>query len=111
MFFAEEPMVVATWWATLMQVPAQVIEADNAFACFTVAGLEFGFHPADPARNPVGGSPVIYLNVEDHAEAVARAGALGARLHRGPIDIAGSRTIVQMSDPFGNIFGLDGPTA
>ena len=109
MIFAEEPKAVAYWWAGLLECPIDRVSFEDGFAWFDVGGVEFGFHPADPGKNPVGGSPVVYLRVEDHAVAVARAESNGARLHRGPLSIDASRSIAQLVDPFGNVFGLDGP--
>ncbi len=40
---------------------------------------------------------------------VARAESKGARLYRGPLAISASRSIARLIDPFGNVFGLDGP--
>lgn len=109
MIFAEEPNVVAHWWADLLECPTDRVSFEDGFAWFDVGDIEFGFHPADASMNPVGGSPVVYLRVEDYAAAVARAESKGARLHRGPLAICASRTIAQLFDPFGNVFGLDGP--
>jgi predicted enzyme related to lactoylglutathione lyase len=109
MIFAEEPKVVATWWADLLNCPGDRVSCDDGFVYFDIGGIEFGFHPFDAGKNPVGGSPVVYLRVEDHAAALARAESKGARLHRGPLVVHASRSIAQLIDPFGNIFGFDGP--
>jgi predicted enzyme related to lactoylglutathione lyase len=109
MIFADEPRVVASWWAELLECPNERVSFDDEFAFFEVGDTEFGFHPSDAEKNAVGGSPVVYLRVSDHSAAVARAEALGARLHRGPMAIDESRSIAQLVDPFGNVFGLDGP--
>jgi predicted enzyme related to lactoylglutathione lyase len=109
MIFAEEPVVVASWWADLLDCPLDRVSFDEGFARFDVGDIEFGFHPSDAKKNPVGGSPVVYLRVDDHSTAVARAESKGARLHRGPLALDASRSIAQLVDPFGNVFGLDGP--
>ena len=109
MIFTEEPTVVASWWADLLECPSDHVSYEDGFASFDVGDTEFGFHLSDVRKNPVGGSPVIYLRVEDHSAAVARAESKGARLHRGPLAIDVSRSIAQLVDPFGNVFGLDGP--
>ena len=89
--------------------PIDLVAFEDGFAWFDVGGVEFGFHPADAGKNPVGGSPVVYLRAEDLAMALNRAESKGARRHRGPLSIGASRSIVQLVDPFGNVFGLDGP--
>ena len=34
---------------------------------------------------------------------------LGANKHRGPLTPSPERKIAQFVDPFGNVFGIDGP--
>lgn len=109
MIFADDPIVVASWWADLLGCPNDRVSLEGGFVWFGVGDIEFGFHPSDALKNSAGGSPVVYLRVEDHSAAVARAESKGARLHRGPLAIGASRSIAQLIDPFGNVFGLDGP--
>jgi predicted enzyme related to lactoylglutathione lyase len=109
MFFVDEPKGVAQWWAALVDVPSDSVTHVDSFSFFEVDELEIGFHLADPERNPVGGSPVVYLRTEDLSKALARAESLGARRHRGPLTLESFRAIAQMVDPFGNFFGFDGP--
>jgi predicted enzyme related to lactoylglutathione lyase len=78
------------------------------FVSFDASGVELGFHVADPAKNPVGGSPVVYFAVTSVASARERLLALGATHHRGPLEVNAERSVCQLRDPFGNIFGLDG---
>jgi predicted enzyme related to lactoylglutathione lyase len=111
MFFVDEPAVVAHWWADLLECPNDRMRFEDGFAWFNVGDIEFGFHPSDAEKNSIGGSPVVYLRVDDHSVAVARAESKGARLHRGPLAIDDARSIAQMVDPFGNVFGIDGPNA
>jgi hypothetical protein len=109
MIFAHEPMLVASWWADLLECPIERVSTEDGHVWFDVGDIEFGFHLSDTEKNPVGGSPVVYLRVEDHGTAVARAESKGARMHRGPLAIDATRSIAQLVDPFGNVFGLDGP--
>jgi predicted enzyme related to lactoylglutathione lyase len=109
MIFADEPIAVASWWADLLECPRDRVMFEDEFVFFDVGDIEFGFHPADAGKNSVGGSPVVYLRVDDHSAAVSRAESKGARLYRGPRAIDASRSIAQLMDPFGNVFGLDGP--
>lgn len=109
MFFVEEPNAVASWWADLLGCPKDRVTFEEGFAWFDVGDIEFAFHGADKSKNPVGGSPVVYVRVEDQPAAIARAVAKGARLHRGPLAIDAVRSIAQLMDPFGNVFGFDGP--
>jgi predicted enzyme related to lactoylglutathione lyase len=85
------------------------VSHEDDFVWFDIDDIEFGFHPSDAEKNSVGGSPVVYLRVDDHAAAIARAESKGARVHRGPLALNAARSIAQLIDPFGNVFGLDGP--
>lgn len=108
MFFASDPDVVATWWASNLGDDAPVIR-EGEFRYFMVDGTEFGFHPADDDRNPIGASPIIYLTVSSLEQTRSRLLQHGCTMLRGPLTIDDSRRICQMIDPFGNAFGLDGP--
>ena len=72
-------------------------------------GKQSSVPSSDAQKNPVGGSPVVYLRVEDQRAALARAESMSERLHRGPLAIDTARVIARLIDPFGNVFGLDGP--
>lgn len=111
MFFVERPLVSAEWWTELLGVSRDQIRIDQDFAYFDAGDIEFGFHLADMEKNPPGRSSVVYVGVEDHAASIERATALGATLHRGPLDVGAERRIAQLVDPFGTVFGLDGPSA
>jgi predicted enzyme related to lactoylglutathione lyase len=108
MFFCDSPADVAEWWAKLIGVPSDSVIVDEEFVWFNAGSTEYGFHPSDSERNPIGGSPVVYLATTDLNAAIERAVALGAIRHRGPLVISPERSIAQFKDPFGNIFGLDG---
>jgi predicted enzyme related to lactoylglutathione lyase len=111
MIFCVDPSRVAAWWAQLLGVAPDTMNDDDGFSWFESGGTEYGFHPADPERNPLGGTPVIYLATQDVRQAMAKAIALGATRHRGPLVISAKRSIAQLVDPYGNIFGLDGPSS
>lgn len=74
-----------------------------------LGGVELGFHPADDTRNPRGGSPVVYWAVESVDTTRTALLDRGCTHHRGPLDIDDGRRICQLVDPFGTVFGLDGP--
>lgn len=107
MMFIEDPRAAASWWAALLEVGDDSIHVDGDFVRFTADRVEFGFHPADDERNPRAGSPVPYLLASDLAGDMARAIQCGATLHRGPLDVDPGRTICQLVDPFGTVFGID----
>jgi hypothetical protein len=108
MFFASNPESVASWWAANLGEEAPALR-DGEFWYFILDGIEFSFHPADDDRNPIGASPVVYLSAANLEKTRARLLKLGCTMHRGPLAIDSFRQICQMTDPFGNTFGLDGP--
>ena len=111
MLFAQDTHAVARWWASAFGVARIDVEEhpQGDFVSFDPFGVEFGVHSADPKRNPVGGSPVVYLSVPSIHRAREELIGLGATPHRGPLSVDAGRSICQLRDPFGNVFGLDGP--
>ncbi|MFG2624693.1 VOC family protein [Streptomyces sp. NPDC048473] len=110
MVFADSPEASARWYGELLDVPVQVDVSDTGavYAWVETDGVEFGFHPADDARNPRGGSPVVYWSVDDVDGVRERLLAAGCEHHRGPLTIEPGRRIAQLRDPFGTIIGIDG---
>ena len=107
MTFADSPAEVARWWAAALAGDAPVTHLEG-FSFFELDGVEFAFHH-DDGLNLRGASPVVYFAVDDVEAARTRLGAAGATLFRGPLEIDARRRICQMTDPFGNVIGLDGP--
>lgn len=108
MFFADDPETCGRWWAERLTGGAAV-QVDGAFCWFDLDGVEVAFHHADPDRNPRGGSPVVYWTATDVLAQREEFLDAGCTQHRGPLDVAPGRRICQLVDPFGNVFGLDGP--
>lgn len=113
MVFAEDPEASARWWAGVLEaeVHVDVDERGGAvYAWIDVAGVEFGFHPLDEERNKRGGSPVPYWAVDEFDTVRRRLLDAGCAHHRGPLDVGDGtgRRIAQLTDPFGNVIGIDG---
>jgi len=108
MFFASDPEIVASWWASNLGEDAPVVR-EGEFLVLHCGPDRVRLPPADDDRNPIGASPVIYLSVANLEMTRAHLLKLGCTMHRGPLTIDSSRQICQMIDPFGNAFGLDGP--
>lgn len=109
MVFVEDPEAAARWWSDRFDVEARLdVDGDSVYAWLDIAGVELGFHPAS-ARNPRGLSTVPYWSVDDLD--TERGGLLdaGCTHHRGPLEVEPGRRICQLVDPFGTVFGLDGP--
>ncbi len=110
MTFTIDPEKSARWWADILDTPVHLdVDGDSVYAWLTIDGVEYGFHHAEDDRNPRGGSPVVYWNVDNLHAARKRLLAAGATHHRGPLRIDDQRQICQLIDPFGTIIGLDGP--
>ena len=110
MVFANDPEASARWWADTLDAPVHVDhDGASVYAWVDVGEIELGFHPADDTRNPRGGSPVVYWSVESVDTVRSDLLDKGCTHHRGPLDIDGDRRICQLVDPFGTVFGLDGP--
>jgi predicted enzyme related to lactoylglutathione lyase len=111
MLFAEDTHAVASWWAAAFGIDRLEVEEhpQGDFVFFDAFGIEVGVHAADPKKNPIGGSPVVYFSVSSVETAREAMIELGATPHRGPLVVDSRRSICQLRDPFGNVFGLDGP--
>jgi predicted enzyme related to lactoylglutathione lyase len=104
MIFSCDPARSANWWSGLIGAP---VHADGGFHWLDVNGVEFGFHPADPVKNPVGASTVPYWITRDLGQAIAALVEAGGTLHRGPLSVEPGRRIAQVVDPFGAVIGLE----
>ena len=111
MVFADDTRAVAAWWAAAFGAEQVHVEehAQGPFVFFKIRDIEFGAHVADPKKNPLGGSPVVYWSVSSVGSAREQLLERGATPHREPTEVEDRRSIRQLRDPYGNIFGLDGP--
>lgn len=107
MFFVGDQMAAATWYRDHVLQRGSVVE-DDGYVYLDVAGFEVGFHPADHARNPQGGSVVAYFGTGELDAQRAELLEAGATDRLGPLDIGRGEAICQLIDPFGDILGLQG---
>ncbi|MBA3815599.1 MAG: hypothetical protein H0X29_03595 [Parachlamydiaceae bacterium] len=78
------------------------------FASFLIGSTYFNLHLADALSPHSTGGTVVYWGVENLQITTARAISMGGSVHRGPLYVKEtSRTIVQIKDPFGNVFGIE----
>ena len=108
MLFVDAPEHVGRWWAEHLGSGSTLVD-EGGLWCYTHEGVEVSFHPADPVANPHGASTVVYWKVGNLQQARRRLLGAGCTPHRGPLEIGTQRQICQLTDPFGNVFGLDGP--
>lgn len=104
MVFATDPAQSSQWWSEVTGAP---LREEDGFHWLDINGIEFGFHPADPAKNPLGASTVAYWTTPDLGAAIAGIVAAGGQMHRGPLDVEPGRRIAQVVDPFGAVVGLE----
>lgn len=101
MVFVDDPDAAARFWCALLDAPPH-----GALPVVEAGEVTLFFHPADPARNPQGGTvPYFAVGDFDHF----RETLLAARCtpHRGPGVRPDGRRICQLRDPFGTIWGLE----
>ena len=81
--------------------------APSSYQLFSTGGQTVGGMFTKPATQPV---PfwLYYFNVADIDEATRRVKAGGGRIVNGPIEVLGSRWILQCTDPPGALFALVG---
>ena len=110
MIFTDDPLKAARWWGELLDTDVFVDKAeDSVYAWLIIGGTEFGWHHAEPDKNPPGGSTVAYWKVADLNAARQQLLDAGCTHHRGPLHVEGDRWICQIIDPFGTVHGLEGP--
>lgn len=95
------------WYKAFWQLTP--LEDFENFVSFKMEGSHFDIVLAD-AKSPVShGGCVGYWLVDNLENAINHALKLGGKIYRGPLRVDEvQRTIVQIEDPFGNVFGLEG---
>jgi transcriptional regulator with XRE-family HTH domain len=108
--FVDTPTAAANMWATALEARTRLADGgavvDLSFCklLFKSAGeqgTEGKFH--------VGSSTIVYLAVDDFEATLERLIVAGCELWRGPIELDGMRRTCEVRDPFGNVWGLNGP--
>lgn len=84
------------------------IEDLKDFVSFKIGDVCLDLALAD-AKSPASIEGAVgYWLVDDLDQAIARALELKGSIYRGPLKVTETqRTIVQIKDPFGNVFGLE----
>jgi predicted enzyme related to lactoylglutathione lyase len=86
---------------------AEPVESLENFASFRVGGIALDLVKEDE-KSPASKGTVGYWLVEDLTALIKRAEELGGRVYRGPLRVKETqRTIVQIEDAHGNVFGLE----
>lgn len=84
------------------------VEDLENFVSFRIGDTLFDLSVADKKSPLSTGGSVGYWLVDSLDEAIEKAKSLGADVYRGPLRVDEvQRTIVQIKDPQGNVFGLE----
>lgn len=108
LMFVKDVKKSAEWYKKFLSIdPAECLDD---FASFHISSFYLNLHLADKNSPVSPGGTVVYWNVDNMKEAIAKAISMGGTVYRGPLYVKEtSRTIVQILDPFGNVFGLECP--
>ena len=104
--FVPAVRAAAEWYSSALGLPIACL--DDNFGYIKVGSSQLCFHVADEKANAGHRGQVAYWRVSSLTETCARMERAGATLYRGPLVIGNGEAICQMSDPFGNLFGLIG---
>jgi predicted enzyme related to lactoylglutathione lyase len=109
MYFVPDRKVAANWYSQLLDLPITYLdEPEHYFICTGAQDIWFSLADSKVPNGAAG--HVAYWRVQDSNAARARSDEMGAQLHRGPLDRGDGEFMCQMKDPFGNLFGLVGPS-
>lgn len=109
MYFVEDPEAAKTWYRDFLALP--LVELAPDYFGFRQGRCWICFHQADAKVTSGPAGSVVYWPVFDFDAFLERARSLGAKVHRGPLDIEDGQAMAQLQDPFGNLFGVLGPRA
>ncbi|RIV17193.1 bleomycin resistance protein [Alicyclobacillaceae bacterium I2511] len=104
LFFVPNVQVAKAWYIALFG--EQPHFDDENYCAFEVAGSTVGIHPIDDKTSSGVAGQVTYWRVADIHKAIARFESHGCRLFRGPIFGVDKVWVCQLTDPFGNAWGL-----
>lgn len=94
------------WYSTYFDI--EPIEDLVDFVSFKIEGVVLEITKADTKSPLSPGGSVGYWLVGDFKDAINKAVGLKATIYRGPLQVKETNsTIIQLKDPFGNVFGLE----
>ncbi len=106
LMFVKDIQSSKEWYQTFLSM--EPVEDLKNFVSFKVGSIYLNLHLADELSPVSTGGMVVYWNVEDLQATIAKAASMGGTVYRGPLYVKEtSRTIVQIQDPFGNVFGIE----
>jgi uncharacterized protein len=99
------------WYQRALPEAGRVSIGSPAFECLSLHGVLIEIVPQDEKVGSGAFGSVVYWQVDDFDEALARLQSLGGRLYRGPLQLEDSECMCQVQDPWGNCIGLRGPSS
>lgn len=104
LFFVPNVQEAKQWFIDLLDENPYF---DNENYCaFYIANSTIGIHPSDDKVSSGVAGQVTYWRVSDIKESIKHFQSHGCSLFRGPICGVDKVWICQLTDPFGNVWGL-----
>ncbi|TRX75695.1 VOC family protein [Pseudomonas mangiferae] len=94
------------WYAHAFPAARRIVHDPDDFGHLQLGGVALEIVDADSKVASGAAGSVVYWRVADLDAEVARLGALGAPLYRGPLTLLGGGRMCQVRDPWGNCIGL-----
>ncbi|MCY0909605.1 VOC family protein [Sulfobacillus sp. hq2] len=104
LLFVPDVQSAKPWYADFLGVDP--VFDDPHYCAFRLCGVSIGLHPYDDKTPTRSTGPVPYWRVADIHQSIAQLQSKGCGLFRGPIFGVDQRWVCQMTDPFGNVWGL-----
>ena len=95
----------ATWWIQDLTGLDPIFTSEN-FSKFRIGNTELGLHIADKKTGPGTAGSVAYWDVNDLETAIVNFLSLGGCLYRDPVNGSDGSRVCQVTDLFGNVWGL-----
>jgi predicted enzyme related to lactoylglutathione lyase len=94
------------WYKKFLSM--EPVEDFENFVSFRIGSTCLNLHLADNLSPVSKGGAVAYWRVDDLQATITKATSLGGVVYRGPLYVKEiSRTIAQILDPLGNVFGIE----
>jgi predicted enzyme related to lactoylglutathione lyase len=104
--FVDDVAKSRDWYKSYFGI--EPIEDIGNFSSFRIGQTMLDISVADDKSPLSQGGSVGYWQVDNLEQAVSHAIELGGQIYRGPLRVNEiQKTIVQILDPFGNVFGLE----
>lgn len=100
--------IALKWYQQAFPQAVKKTDAEQKFSWLEIGGIALEPVYADHKVPSSRSGTVLYWEVDDLAESIARFKSIGAFVYRGPMAIGEEIGMCQVTDPFGNLIGLRG---